>query len=84
VSKGEGSEVKEPKLVQPMYRQAHMTTIRVVEIAELLGVSKQRAHQIVDEEGFPAPVDREGQSRLWGRREVETWAKAWRREKGWR
>jgi predicted DNA-binding transcriptional regulator AlpA len=59
-------------------------TVRVVEIAELLGVTKQRAHQIADEEGFPAPVGREGQSRLWGRREVETWAKASRRTKGWR
>jgi hypothetical protein len=28
-------------------------TIRLVEIAELLGVSKQRVHQIADEDGFP-------------------------------
>jgi len=28
--------------------------IRLVEIAELLGVSKQRAHQIADEKGFPS------------------------------
>jgi hypothetical protein len=41
-------------------------TVRLIEIAELLGVTKQRAHQIADEEGFPAPVGREGQSRLWG------------------
>jgi hypothetical protein len=26
--------------------------VRVVEIAELVGVSKQRAHQIADEDGF--------------------------------
>ena len=31
-------------------------TVRLVEIAELLGVSKQRAHQIADEAGFPTPV----------------------------
>jgi len=31
-------------------------TVRIIEIAELLGVSKQRVHQIADEEGFPAPV----------------------------
>jgi predicted DNA-binding transcriptional regulator AlpA len=47
--------------------------VRVIEIAELLGVSKQRAHQIADEPGFPTPVGREGQSRLWNRREVTAW-----------
>jgi predicted DNA-binding transcriptional regulator AlpA len=46
--------------------------LRLVEIAELLSVSKQRAHQLADEPSFPAPVGREGQSRLWDRREVET------------
>lgn len=61
-----------------------MKHVRLVEIADLLGVTKQRAHQIAQEEGFPAPVGREGQSRLWDRREVEIWVKAWRREKGWR
>jgi hypothetical protein len=30
--------------------------VRLVEIAELLGVTKQRAHQIAEEKGFPAPV----------------------------
>jgi hypothetical protein len=32
--------------------------LRVVEIAELLGVSKQRADQLRREPDFPAPVDR--------------------------
>jgi len=59
-------------------------TVRIIEIAELLGVSKQRAHQIADEASFPAPVRREGQSRLWDRREVTARAKRWRREKPWR
>jgi hypothetical protein len=31
--------------------------------------------------GFPDPVGREGQSRLWDRREVAAWAKRWRKEK---
>ena len=39
---------------------AKLRTVRLVEIAELLGVSKQRAHQLVDEPGFPAPVGRDG------------------------
>ena len=30
--------------------------LRLVEIAELLGVSKQRAHQLAGESGFPSPV----------------------------
>jgi hypothetical protein len=31
-------------------------TIRLVEIADLLSVTKQRAHQIAEEKGFPAPL----------------------------
>jgi predicted DNA-binding transcriptional regulator AlpA len=59
-------------------------TVRIVEIAELLGVSKQRAHQIAEERGFPDPTGRDGRGRLWDRSEVVTWAKVWRREKPWR
>jgi predicted DNA-binding transcriptional regulator AlpA len=55
--------------------------VRVSEIAEILGVSHQRASKIVDERGFPRPIGRQGQSRLWDRREVAAWAKVWRREK---
>ena len=58
--------------------------LRLIEIAERLGVTKQCAHQIADEPSFPAPVGREGQSRVWSRREVMAWAKIWRREKPWR
>jgi predicted DNA-binding transcriptional regulator AlpA len=59
-----------------------MRTLRLIEIAELLGVSKQRAHQLADESGFPTPVERDGRGRLWSRREVKEWAKAWRRAAG--
>jgi hypothetical protein len=45
-----------------------------MEIAELLGVSKQRAHQIAEEKGFPAPVAEDARGRLWGRYEVQAWA----------
>ena len=58
--------------------------LRITEIAELLGVTKQRAHQIADEDGFPAPVAEDGRGRLWDRREVTAWTKGWRREKPWR
>jgi predicted DNA-binding transcriptional regulator AlpA len=59
-------------------------TVRLIDIAELLGVGKQRAHQLAAEDGFPAPVAEDGRGRLWDRREVQVWAKAWRREKPWR
>ena len=61
-------------------------TVRIVEIAELLGVSKQRAHQIADEDGLPRSGRRElpRAEPLWDRREVTAWAKRWRREKPWR
>jgi hypothetical protein len=58
--------------------------VRAVEIAEPLGVSKQRAHQIAEEPGFPALVAEDARSRLWSRWEVQGWAKRWRTEKPWR
>ncbi len=42
-------------------------TVRLVEIAEILGVTHQRTSVIVRKPGFPEPVGREGQSRLWAR-----------------
>jgi hypothetical protein len=59
-------------------------TVRITEIADILGVTHQRASKIVAGRGFPKPVGRQGQSRLWDRREVTAWAKVWRREKPWR
>jgi predicted DNA-binding transcriptional regulator AlpA len=59
-------------------------TVRLTEIAELLGISKQRAHQLADERGFPKPVDKDGRGRLWDRRAAAAWAKTWRRERPWR
>jgi predicted DNA-binding transcriptional regulator AlpA len=60
------------------------STVRLVEIAEFLGVTKQRVHQIVGEPGFPESVDEDVRGRLWDRREVERWAKVWRAAKPWR
>jgi predicted DNA-binding transcriptional regulator AlpA len=59
-------------------------TIRLVKIAELLGVTKQRAHQLADAEGFPAPVAEDARGRVWSRYEMQAWAKRWRGEKPWR
>jgi hypothetical protein len=38
-------------------------TVRVTEVAEILGVTHQRTSVIVLQPGFAAPVGREGQSR---------------------
>jgi predicted DNA-binding transcriptional regulator AlpA len=54
-----------------------MRTLRVIDIAELLGVSKQRAYQIADDPGFPAPVAEDGRGRLWDRRKVQGWQRRW-------
>jgi prophage regulatory protein len=62
----------------------HPTTVRLTEIADLLGVTKQRAHQIAEEKGFPTPLAEDGRGRVWDRREVTAWAKRWRRKKPWR
>ena len=59
-------------------------TIRLVEIAEILGMTHQRASKIVDKRGFSEPIGRQGQSKLWDRREVAARAKVWRRERPWR
>jgi len=59
-------------------------TLRPVDIAELLGVSKQRVHQLAEGKGFPAPLAEDVRGRVWSRYEVQSWAKRWRTEKPWR
>jgi predicted DNA-binding transcriptional regulator AlpA len=49
--------------------------VRIIEIAELLSLTHQRASKILDEPGLPTPVGRERQSRLWDLREVTAWVK---------
>ena len=51
-------------------------TVRLAEIAEILGVSHQRASQLADEPGFPAPIVAAPRRRRWAKRDVE--AVAWR------
>jgi hypothetical protein len=41
--------------------------LRLIEIAALLGVSKQRAHQIAAKSDFPAPIGQDRRGRLWSR-----------------
>lgn len=51
--------------------------VAVAEIAQMLGVSKQRVYQLLDEDDtFPAPADQLTVGRIWRRADVEKWARA--------
>jgi predicted DNA-binding transcriptional regulator AlpA len=45
------------------------------EIADLLGVSRQRANQIAAKNDFPKPLDRIAAGPVWRDSEVKAWAK---------
>ena len=50
--------------------------VGVTEVRELLGVSRQRVHQIIREHAdFPEPVAELAAGRIWLRQEVESWAR---------
>jgi hypothetical protein len=51
-----------------------------MEIAEILGVTNQGAHQIAEETGFSTPLAEDARDRVWSRFDVQAWAKRWRRE----
>jgi predicted DNA-binding transcriptional regulator AlpA len=45
------------------------------EVAEMLGVSRQRVHQLVTRSDFPEPVAVLSGGRIWRRGDVEAWAR---------
>lgn len=47
--------------------------VTLPDIGRRLGVSRQRAHQLSDMEGFPAPVGRVGTQTVWRWTEVFEW-----------
>jgi hypothetical protein len=51
--------------------------LSVVEIAEILGVSKQCADQLRREPDFPAPVDRWARGDLWAAANGRRWARTY-------
>jgi hypothetical protein len=57
---------------------------RATNIGRYLGVTKQRAHQIVREPGFPDPVDEDAIGALWDGAQVRRWSRAWAKAKPWR
>lgn len=54
----------------------------VQEIAQLLGVSKQRAGQLTARKDFPQPLARLACGRIWDLDQVEAWLAAWPRKAG--
>jgi predicted DNA-binding transcriptional regulator AlpA len=50
--------------------------VGLTEIADMLGVSRQRVHQLAATEAFPAPEAEVSAGRLWKRAVIEKWAKA--------
>jgi predicted DNA-binding transcriptional regulator AlpA len=53
---------------------AGVDLVGIIEIAELLGVSRQRVAQLADTEGFPAPIGEIRAGRIWERSDIEAWA----------
>jgi predicted DNA-binding transcriptional regulator AlpA len=47
--------------------------LRVGDVADLLGVSRQRADQLRHRQDFPTPIEVAGR-RMWRRIDVEAWA----------
>jgi len=52
--------------------------LRLVDIAQLLGVTKQRAHQLSSGRRFPAAATTYSRGRLWRQSDVKRWARDYR------
>lgn len=53
-----------------------MQLVGVAEIADLLGVSRQRVHQLAAREDFPEPLAVLVMGSVWERQAIDTWASA--------
>lgn len=49
--------------------------VAVAEIARMLGVSRQRVHQMLAAGDFPEPIAELAVGRVWRRADVEAWAR---------
>lgn len=54
----------------------------VQEIADLLGVSRQRAHQLTKRDDFPEPLHQLAAGSIWAGAAVRRWAATWERRQG--
>ncbi len=54
-----------------------MEPITTGDVAKLLGISRQRVHQLTeDDPSFPAPAAVLSVGRVWERADIERWARA--------
>lgn len=56
--------------------------LAATDVAELLGVSRQRVHQLSERAEFPAPYARLGSGPIWTRPAIEAFDRAWTRKPG--
>ncbi|MEX0665557.1 MAG: DNA-binding protein [Acidimicrobiia bacterium] len=57
--------------------------VGVAEIADLLGVTRQRVHQLMTEQAnFPEPVADLAAGKIWLKEDVVAWAETWDRRPG--
>jgi hypothetical protein len=67
-------------------RRAFRSTLPVLlgasEVAELLGVSRQRVHQLRSHTQFPAPIVEVAMGPLWDERAVQKFGREWARKPG--
>jgi hypothetical protein len=57
---------------------------RLIDVADYLGVTKQRAHQLADEAAFPEPDGEDLRGRYWRPVVVRSWARRWVKQRPWR
>lgn len=53
-----------------------MELVGTAEIAEMLGVSRQRVHELSKARDFPEPVALLGAGNIWQRDDIVEWARA--------
>lgn len=51
-----------------------MQLLGAAEVALLLGVSRQRVHQLVSAPGFPPPLERLASGAIWRTADIAAWA----------
>lgn len=58
--------------------QPRADVLRLVDIAGLLGISKQRADQLRHDPSFPPPSARYARGSLWSKSDVQPWVRQYR------
>ena len=56
--------------------------VGLTEIAQILGVKRQRAYVLAKRKDFPAPVTATKAGRAWKRADIEKWEATWDRTPG--